>query len=112
MAFDVSSSVPSSSCTNTALFNRKRKLNESEVNKQQKDEKLKSDTTAKAETSKQDICHNLYHIFKLFFVLSLYLPKILLNSGDAPFLRLCLRLPNGSKETISMCAKDTVEVCA
>lgn len=31
-------------------------------------------------------------------------------SGDEPFLRLCLRLPNGAKETISICATDTIEV--
>ncbi|KAG5333041.1 UBXN7 protein, partial [Acromyrmex heyeri] len=66
--------APSSS--NTA-FNKKRKLNEC-ATKQQKDEKLKSNTT-KSET------------------------------GDEPFLRLCLRLPNGAKETLSMCATDTIE---
>ncbi|XP_012532905.1 UBX domain-containing protein 7 [Monomorium pharaonis] len=31
------------------------------------------------------------------------------ETGDEPFLRLCLRLPNGAKETISMCATDTIE---
>lgn len=37
--------------------------------------------------------------------------KIIFNPGDEPFLRLCLRLPSGAKETISMCATDTIEVC-
>ncbi|XP_077278309.1 UBX domain-containing protein 7 isoform X1 [Temnothorax americanus] len=71
--------VPSSS--NTAF--KKRKLNEN-VTKQQKDEKLKSDNTAKSETAKSE-------------------------KGDEPSLRLCLRLPNGAKETISMCATNTIE---
>ncbi|KAL0113538.1 hypothetical protein PUN28_012597 [Cardiocondyla obscurior] len=31
------------------------------------------------------------------------------ETGDEPFLRLCLRLPKGAKETISMCATDTIE---
>ncbi|XP_011637392.1 LOW QUALITY PROTEIN: UBX domain-containing protein 7 [Pogonomyrmex barbatus] len=31
------------------------------------------------------------------------------ETNDEPFLRLCLRLPNGAKETISMCATDTIE---
>lgn len=31
------------------------------------------------------------------------------TDSDKPSLRLCLRLPNGSKETISMCANDTVK---
>lgn len=31
------------------------------------------------------------------------------ETSDEPFLRLCLRLPNGTKETISMCATDTIE---
>lgn len=34
------------------------------------------------------------------------------NLGDEPFLRLCLRLPNGTRETISICATETIEVSA
>ncbi|XP_066581271.1 UBX domain-containing protein 7 isoform X2 [Prorops nasuta] len=30
------------------------------------------------------------------------------EESDEPLLRLCLRLPNGGKETISMCATDTI----
>lgn len=87
MMSDISSSVPSSSsCTSTAIFNRKRKLNESEinkqqkdekllneseVNKQQKDEKLKSNTT-KAETSKQDIYHNLCYFQPVLYFIFIY----------------------------------------
>ncbi|EZA50683.1 hypothetical protein DMN91_003974 [Ooceraea biroi] len=31
------------------------------------------------------------------------------ETSDEPILRLCLRLPNGTKETISMCGADTIE---
>lgn len=70
-----SSCVPSSSCT---VINKRRRLDECEVDKQPKDRKPKLDAT-KAET------------------------------GDEPFLRLCLRLPNGTRETISICATNTIE---
>ncbi|TGZ54538.1 UBX domain-containing protein 7 [Temnothorax longispinosus] len=76
--------IPSSS--NTAF--KKRKLNEN-VTKQQKDEKLKSDDTAKSETAKSETAKS--------------------EKGDEPSLRLCLRLPNGAKETTSMCATNTIE---
>ncbi|XP_046747378.1 UBX domain-containing protein 7 isoform X2 [Diprion similis] len=33
----------------------------------------------------------------------------IVNSNDEPSLRLCLRLPNGGKETISMGASDTIK---
>lgn len=99
--------IPSSS--NTA-FNKKRKLNECEAKeKQLKDEKLKSNTV-KVETSKHDIFiiiyKNIFHIFFTILQNYFYIPD------DEPFLRLCLRLPNGTKETISMCATDTIEVCS
>lgn len=97
--------IPSSS--NTA-FNKKRKLNECEAKeKQLKDEKLKSNTV-KVETSKHNISIIIYkNIFYIFItILQNYIPD------DEPFLRLCLRLPNGTKETISMCATDTIEVCS
>lgn len=32
------------------------------------------------------------------------------TNNDEPSLRLCLRLPGGGKESISMCANDTIEV--
>lgn len=42
--------------------------------------------------------------FSKVMVISLVIDK------DAPSLRLCLRLPNGSKETISMNSSERIEV--
>lgn len=97
-----SSSVPSSSCT---VISKRRRLDECEVDKQQKDEKLKSDV-AKAGTSEHDT-PLLISSTNISFILS---AKLFVNSGDEPCLRLCLRLPNGTRETISICATDTIEV--
>lgn len=36
--------------------------------------------------------------------------SVLPNDANVPTIKLCLRLPNGSKETISMMGSDTVEV--
>lgn len=48
----------------------------------------------------QTLQTNLYiQFFFLFFI-----------DNDKPLLRLCLRLPTGDKETISMCATNTIEV--
>ncbi|EFN86627.1 UBX domain-containing protein 7 [Harpegnathos saltator] len=73
-----SNSSSGSSSSNT-IINKKRRLEECDIDKpQQKTEKLKP-STAKA------------------------------GIGDEPFLRLCLRLPNGTRETISICATETIE---
>ncbi|XP_014478630.1 PREDICTED: UBX domain-containing protein 7 [Dinoponera quadriceps] len=78
----ISSSVPSSSSSgsvNISVINRKRRLDDCEADKSQQKEEKTKSDTAKAGTS------------------------------DEPFLRLCLRLPNGTRETISICATETIE---
>ncbi|GAB1865797.1 UBX domain-containing protein 7 [Camponotus japonicus] len=65
--------------SSSTAFNKKRKLNECEAKEKQLKDEKLKSNTAKIETN------------------------------DEPFLRLCLRLPNGTKETISMCATDTIE---
>ncbi|XP_053973179.1 UBX domain-containing protein 7 [Hylaeus volcanicus] len=81
------SSLSSSSSTSTNAsenINKKRRMDESDLKKQSQD------TNAKVESCESKCDLN----------------KIKTNSES---IRLCLRLPNGKKETLSMCATDTIE---